>query len=53
MKKRWFSIGIIAVLALLPVLIFFIASEIRSESNDYSFRHAKLASSFLKGIKGN
>lgn len=51
MKKRWFSIGIIAVLALLPVLIFFIVPKSEAKATTTVFVTQSWQALFSKELK--
>ena len=51
MKKRWFSIGIIAVLAMLPVLIFFIVPKSEAKATTTVFVTQSWQALFSKELK--
>lgn len=53
MKKRWLNIGIIAVLALLPVLLFFVAPKSEAKATNTVFVTQSWQALFSKELKEN
>lgn len=53
MKNKWLSIGIIAVLALLPVLLFFIAPKSEAKATNTVFVTQSWQALFSKELKAN
>ena len=51
MKKRWLGIGLIAALALLPVILFFIAPKSEAKATNTVFVTQSWQALFSKELK--